>query len=203
MKKNDKYSLLIDMAEGVLPASRQHEAEELLRTSPETAEELRLLRSTLGALGESAAAPAPEHYFSTLIPRVRERIASGSTVSSFPLPWFWERMFAPVMVAAVLFTISGLYRTFQPEERTGPIYRIVESIDLEEIETVLEEVSTATAGESPVRNGGTIGAVDPLFTAELLAHDIGQVQSEQELIARLETSEIDLVFDRLGIQHLP
>lgn len=190
MKIDELHEVLIEYAEGTLPADRTMEVETLLSTSPELRHDVEFLRSTFRELQLDDESSVPDHYFTNFLPRVREKLERGVEYSHWSVPQMLQSLFQPAVTVMIVIAIVGLYRSFSPEMTPSTIYSLVHEIEQNEISAFMDEASTISSNTS-----------ENIFVAklpnELLGVDPSNYQTENEVFALLEDQEAELVVDRI------
>ena len=190
MKIEELHELLIEYAEGTLPADRKMEAETLLSATPELRHDVEFLQSTFRNLQSDEPGSVPDHYFTNFLPRVREKLEKGVEYSHWSVPQMLQSLFQPAVAVMIVVAMAGLYRSFSPETAPSTIYTLVNEIEQNEISAFINEASPISSSTS-----------ENIFVAklpnELLGIDPSNYQTENEVFALLEDQEAELVVDRI------
>ena len=190
MNSNLRHELLIDYAEGVLTAEQREEADRLLAQSPELQEELEIIRSAFVGLQDSLQDDVPEHYFSTFLPRIRQRIDNGREFSGWSIPRFVESVLRPLVAVGVVTVLFIAYQSFNPGSLQSPIYAMMSDCTQEEIADVVGSVAAFPTVESE-------NLLDTSLNMEAFGIDLSQTQSESELTALLGEQGLEQVMKNL------
>lgn len=205
MNYSEQYELLIEYAEGSLPAERRVEVETMLRRSPELQQELEFIQSAFVGLQHVSAEKVPEHYFTNFLPRLRQKIDSGEERSYWNLPRLIQSLMAPAAVIAIIFSLISVYLSFEPEQTQSPVYPLVNQLEQNELNAIGEErsnfepsIGIVNGAETGIVNDGLdIDAVNLKLNEELLSDDYSAYQSESELVGQMDDHEIEQLLERM------
>lgn len=130
-------TLLIDSFDGTISEDdRKILREHILGCSACRHDEMILSAASGGLLEEEAAAP-PTHYFTNLLPRVRNRLNESKGVP-FAMPLWVQSLLKPVSAAVVVVVIFGLFTLLQPNAGTGDqsLQQILGQLPQEDIDNI-------------------------------------------------------------------
>ena len=137
-------SLLIEKQEGTISPEDGKTLDRHLAACERCSEDLELIGLSFEALRGVHDDEPPTHYFTNLVPRIRERIEHQPKGFSFPvLPVWAQRILAPGSALAVLGSIVMLYILLTPSfdpSKTG-LEQIVAEVPREDIDRVAEYVT--------------------------------------------------------------
>ena len=140
-------SLLVEKQEGIISAEDEELLQRHLSTCRRCADDLALIGTSFEALRGARDEEAPTHYFTNLLPRIRERIETRPRLwPGLALPNWVQRFLAPGSALAVLGSNVALYILLTPSfepSRTG-LRQIVAEIPREEIDRVAESANYST-----------------------------------------------------------
>ncbi len=210
MNENELHERLIDYVEGNISPHQKIEMEVLIQQSPQMQNELDVIQLALNELRNTSDENVPDHYFTNILPRIRERLETGK----IHLPKFipeWLRLFtASSVVSVIVFSIVIMYQSFKPEELRSPIYSMINTMERTEINSLVEESSDFELNSGIIRSienfVGDISSVtiiESKLTEDVLALDVSSYQSEHELFLDMEDNEIEQVLDRLNKPTAP
>ena len=139
--------LLVGLKEGTISPEEQELVVRHTATCARCAQDLKAIDEAFGSLRDVTDEEVPSHYFTNLLPRIRQRLDEqpGGLVgfSGFALPVWVQRCLAPVSAGAVLSCMIAMYILFNPAADYGqlPLREIVAGLPKEEIEGVTESMS--------------------------------------------------------------
>ncbi len=205
MNYNEAHELLIDFAEGTLPAERRAEVEEMVKRTPQLQKELEIIRSAFAGLHTVPVDIVPEHYFTNFIPRLRQRIGSGEIQTTWNIPHLVQSLMAPAAVVAIIVSLISVYRSFEPEEIRSPVYPLVNQLEQNDLNAIMEGRSDFEpvvgivngTGAGVVINAADIDVVNLNLNEELLSDDHSPFQSESELVGHMDDHEIEQLLERM------
>ena len=141
------HPLLIEKQEGVISPDDEKRVNDHLFTCRQCAENERLIRETFDQLRGVEEEQLPTHYFTNLLPKVRQRIETRSgRLPGLALPDWIRRMIAPASSFAVVACMVALYVFLNPAvEPSNPhLKQIVADFPKEDLDGVVEALSYAT-----------------------------------------------------------
>lgn len=170
--------------------------------------ELENMRAAFGHLDSFEARPPFDGYFTTVLPRVRERLQGKQSVSFLSHPLV-TRFAAPLAVGALLLLI--LFRVpFAPREADpehNPLQPVVRGLETEELmDVILDQVhrqAISGQGESEtsallaiplLRSDHLLAGADQLSLSNESFLDVGLPENLDQLSA----SDVDVLVARLG-----
>lgn len=190
MNAEQRYELLIEYAEGTLPAERRAEVEQMLLHSPEMQSDLESLDLAFDSLQVERQPSVPDQYFSNFVAVLRRNIASGERRSFRNVPQFILRFIRPAAALSVAASLILLFRALGPASPESTIYSLVKDVDQSEIVTLIEETSTFTERT-------TEHLLETKLPRESFGIDASTYQSESEMLALLDDDEAELVVEQL------
>lgn len=140
--------LLVGMREGTIAQEEREAVERHVATCARCANDLQLIDEAFESLRNVEDENVPTHYFTNLLPRIRERIDRHSeSTPTFALPLWVQRFLAPVSAGAVLVCMIGMYILFNPmaDMEQFHLKEIVSELPKEDIDGAAESVLYATA----------------------------------------------------------
>ncbi len=197
MNNDELYQLLIDYAEGTLDETGRKRVEAELKKSHKVRMDLELLRSTLGYLQHQDEESVPNHYFSSFLPRVREKIEQKKEFHRFIIPLWLQKVSAPLSAVAVLVALFGMYNLFMPDTSQQELSLIVRETEQKEVDQLVTigtpfEVVATTVSSSTFNS--QILADELLATASLYENVISDVQ----ILSQLDEQDVELIVRQLG-----
>ena len=138
---------LVGLREGTISQEEREAVERHVATCVRCTSDLHLIDDAFDALRNVDDEEVPTHYFTNLLPRIRERLEEQpEAASGFALPLWMQRFLAPVSAGAVLASMIGMYILFNPLADTTQFHlrEIVSEFPKEDIEEVAESVSSTT-----------------------------------------------------------
>jgi len=139
-------SLLIEKQEGRLSPEDGRILDRHLATCETCREDLALIGVSFEALRGVTDKEPPTHYFTNLLPRIRERIDNQpGRFSRLVMPAWVQRMLAPGSALAVLGSLVALYVLLTPSfdpTRTG-LEQIIAEVPRDDIDRVTESVTNS------------------------------------------------------------
>ncbi|MBI5464382.1 MAG: zf-HC2 domain-containing protein [Ignavibacteriales bacterium] len=205
---------LIDFAAGRLDAEDRERLERHLAECPECRDDLRSIEIGVDALRQPSHETIPRVYFTTILPRVRSRIAEGKPKPV--LGWIvWSKLAFPF---ASLALIIGILFLSLGEEENGlernPLRPVLQSVRADEaIDVLIDEAMKSSmmrpldqvAAESVLNDRAQVkilhkalkeqpsalgGAND--FSSSTLEYELSDLSNDQvnELLERLSEREI-------------
>lgn len=197
MERDELYQLLIDYAEGTLDPSLKPAIEAELNKSAALRDELAVLQNTFAQLQHYEANDVPAQYFTTLLPRIRERIESHSRWKRFFIPLWVEKFAAPATALCVLMFIAGLYIVFLPDNARPAIYSVVRQSEPEEVEQLMifdtPFGSTSNFSSTPIVVNDNIIMREFLMTSSIYDN----VVNDTQILAQLDEQEIEQIVQQL------
>lgn len=197
MKRDKVYQLLIDYAEGTIDQSLKPAIEAELNKSAALRDELVLLRNAFAQLQHYEANDAPSHYFTTFLPRLRERIESQSRWKRFVIPLWVEKIAAPATALFVLAFIAGLYSVFLPNDTKSVIDSVVRQSEAEEVERLMAVDAPFSFTSNIVSTPIVVN--DNIIIRELLTslslYD--NVVNDTQILAQLDEQDIEQIVQQL------
>jgi anti-sigma-K factor RskA len=190
MNAEQRYELLIEYAEGTLPAERRAEVEQMLLHSPEMQNDLESLDLAFDSLQVERQPSVPDQYFSNFVAVLQRNIASGERRSFRSVPQFILRFIRPAAAFSVAASLILLFRALGPASPESTIYSLVKDVDQSEIVTLIEETSTFTEQTTEHLLGSKLHR-------ESFGIDPSNYQSESEMLALLDDDEAELVVEQL------
>lgn len=141
----DKYRhLLVEMEEGTIGAEDRKRVELHLTTCDRCKEDLALIGEAFATLRNVQTEDAPTHYFTNLLPRIRQRIDEGAgRMPGLVVPAWLTRVLAQVSAAGVVAFIVMLYVLLGPatDSMQTHLQQIVSQLPKEEIEGMAESTT--------------------------------------------------------------
>lgn len=194
MNAEQRYELLIEYAEGTLPAERRMDVEQMLQHSPEMQDDLETLNLAFDSLQVERQPAVPDQYFANFVGTLRRHIESGDRRMHWSVPQFILRLLQPAAALAVTAAVVILFRAFDPATSDTTIYSLVKDVEQNEINTLIEESTTFSEGTT-----------DHLLVSKLHRESFGidpsSYQSESDMLALLEDDEAELVVEQLQQQR--
>jgi Putative zinc-finger len=141
----DKFrSLLVERQEGIISPEDAKTLDRHLSSCDRCRQDLALIGVSFETLRSVRDADPPTHYFTNLLPRIRQRIENRERRSFAPaLPLWVQRILAPGSALGVLGSIVALYVLLTPSfdpTKTG-LRQIVSEVPRDEIDRVAESAS--------------------------------------------------------------
>ncbi|MBP6673534.1 MAG: hypothetical protein KA247_10315 [Bacteroidetes bacterium] len=190
MNAEQRYELLIEYAEGTLPADRKAEVEEMISRSPEMQNDLETLNLAFDSLHVEQQPAVPEQYFSNFVAVLQRNIAEGKQSTLGSVPQFILQFIRPAAALSIAASFILLFRAFDPAPSEMTIYALVKDVEQNDIVSLIEETSTLTERTT-----------DHLFETKLPRESFGidpsNYQSESEMLALLEDDEAEMVVEQL------
>lgn len=141
----DKFrNLLVEMEEGTIGAEDRKSLELHLTSCERCAEDLAFIGEAFGALRNVQTEDAPTHYFTNLLPRIRQRLDEEPLrMPAFVVPSWFTKFLAQVSAVGVLACMVILYSLLGPatESMQTHLQQIVSQLPKEEIEGMAESTS--------------------------------------------------------------
>ena len=141
-----KY-LLVGLREGTISQEEREVVERHVATCVRCMDDLNLIDEAFESLRNVEDEQVPTHYFTNLLPRIRERLEQQTEHGSgFALPLWVQRLLAPASAGAVLACMIGMYILFNPMADTTQFHLrdIVSELPKEDVDGVAESVSYTT-----------------------------------------------------------
>ena len=139
--------LLIGLREGTVSQEEREVVERHVATCVRCTNDLNLIGEVFESLHNVEDDEVPTHYFTNLLPRIRERLEQHPEhASGFALPLWVQRFLAPVSAGVVLACMIGMYMLLNPMADTmdSHLREIVSNLPKEDIDGVAESVSSTT-----------------------------------------------------------
>ena len=144
MKCDEVSYLLVELSEGTISPENRKRVDEHVASCKRCTEDLALIRTAFETLRTTEPEDVPTHYFSNLIPRLRQRIEEKPARRFvFGVPGWAQRLLAPVSAAAVVVCMIGLYVTLHPANDSGQsqLVQLVSQYPKDEMDGVAEMAS--------------------------------------------------------------
>lgn len=151
MKENDIHILLLEYAEGTLSSEQRERVEEALRSSKDLRSEYESIKLALSSVGSLDDPHIPTHYFSSLLPSIREKM-DEQRHKRFFIPLWIEKLVMPAGTVAVIAILVLCYFAFQPTQQNEIMYQTVRNAQEEDISTL----AAMATPEGPLRESKTI-----------------------------------------------
>lgn len=138
------HLLLIEKQEGVISPDDEKRVNDHLLTCLRCVEDDRLISETFEHLRGVAEEDLPTHYFTNLLPRVRQRIdARSGSWPGIALPDWIRRVIAPASSFAVVGCMIALYVFLNPtvEPANSHLEQIVAGVPKDDLDGVAEAFS--------------------------------------------------------------
>ncbi|MGA9406936.1 MAG: zf-HC2 domain-containing protein [Bacteroidota bacterium] len=138
---------LVGLREGTLSPEEREMADNHVAACARCGEDLKVIDEALESLRNVDNEEVPNHYFTNLLPRIRQRLEQRPErafgFSGFALPAWMQRCLAPVSAGAVLSCMIALYILCNPIADTTqlPLKEIVAELPREEVDGVAESMS--------------------------------------------------------------
>lgn len=190
MTDREQRELLIDFAEGTLPKEREQDIKRLFEDHPEYREDLEIVQSVFQSLQQLPTETVPEYYFSNFLPRLRNTIENRRISHRWSYPPFVQSFLQPSLVVIIVVLLMSLYESFKPETVRSQIYDLVNQIEQNEINTVIGEPVFLSALS-------TEDIMESKIDREYFGIEGSFYQSESELLASLEVTELEQVVEHL------
>ncbi len=148
MKCDETSPLLVELKEGTISVENRALAERHLATCAKCSADLVLISGAFEALRVSVDEEVPTHYFTNLLPRVRQRLDERNAKKfGFALPEWARRIIAPASAIGVVVSMVALFTLLNPTYDTtqSHLLQIVSQFPKDEIEEVVD-----MANNSPV-----------------------------------------------------
>lgn len=209
MRTEHVDNLLPEYLNGTLADSLRPGVEEHLMHCRSCIAELADLRETMGMLREYRPSEPPTGYFTTLLPRVRERIEGDGSRNIFANPLL-TRLALPVGAAAlVLFILLSLpFRANETENGRNPLQAVMHGSSTDELVDVVLDMVPLLPLSSPNVEGETSSLLGArVLRGDHLLANADEVPFAQELtldermpegLEQLNDSELEALVQRLG-----
>lgn len=195
MRSDHRYYQLMlpDFVSGKLGESERRELEAHLSSCDECTRHKSEFSAIAAALREIRPDDPPSHYFSNVLPRIRERIAGTSSRGDNPLV---ERILVPLAALALLVAVL-LQVPFKPEGDLRSVLGGLQSNELAEVEVEQAEYQSlylipSTESLASALSDQTIN--QKLAAAILTDNDDAALVSLSELTDR----DVAIILERLG-----
>ncbi len=146
MNRKELHNLLIEYVEGTLAPPLRSKVEDYLRSSKQAREEYELVRNAFSALQQTQETEPPKHYFTNLLPRLREKIASTHRPSRWTeiLQRFQYAadsilLSPPVAAAFIVMALAGTFFIFMPSSPEQHFATLVRDAKQEDVARLSEE----------------------------------------------------------------
>ncbi|MFZ4619019.1 MAG: hypothetical protein ACOYNS_00560 [Bacteroidota bacterium] len=190
MNAEERYEMLIEYAEGTLPAEQRHTVEALIASSAEMQNDLETIMLAFDSLQVEHQPSVPEHYFSNFTAVLQKNIAAGKNRNVWSVPRFIVSLIKPAAVITLASVFILLFRTLSPAPSHETIYSLVKGFEQSEIAAVIDETPAIT-----------VNAAESLLETKLPRESFGidpsSYQSESEMFAFLEDHEAEQVLAQL------
>ncbi len=188
---------------GRLSADTTRGVDEHLRICPECRARLDELKPLFAAMKQYAPSAPPAHYFTTVLPRVRERMERRTAVRFFEEPWI-ARVAAPLGALALMI---ALVVSLPPGASSDGLKELVSSMESEELVDLLVE-ETGKGVPSQVSGADAVAATLPEqlasreFARKILGDQNVADAAFPQALADLDKEELDMVLQKLGERTL-
>lgn len=175
MRHNDVMILLAEYCEGSLPEDRRAEVDRHLAECAACRNDLALIRSAFGALQDEPELGVPEHYFTNLVPKIRQRIERGKTRGGvFAFPAWISNALRPLAAALVLAGVAGLFRLLGPAAPVSPLEELVSQVPATDVDSLVAYFSDANdlLHGSETQQRIVESAPNPALVSDRLAGDV-------------------------------
>lgn len=203
--------LLPEYAQGTLTTEESARVEEHLKDCPRCRAELLEIKETLAAIDQNGAQEVPKAYFSSIVPRVHERLEQrqSSAWNRYPsLTKIVLPLSAAIVIAVLVWNIPLPNGTVEKE---SPLLAAVESSSPDEISELMQTTITSndlnTFNETIMSNAlANATFVDHELVREALASEstspfnVFADVSPQQFLDDLAQSNADNVLQKLGTQ---
>ncbi len=136
--------LLVGLREGTISQEEREVVDRHVATCVRCTNDLNLIDEAFESLRTVEDEEVPTHYFTNLLPRIRQRLEQQPEHAlGFALPLWMQRFLAPISAGVVLACMIGTYILFNPMADTmqSHLREIVSELPKEEIDEVAESVS--------------------------------------------------------------
>ncbi len=190
MNADERYEMLIEYAEGTLPAERREAVEALIASSAGMQNDLETIMLAFDSLQVERQPSVPEHYFSNFTAVLQTNIAAGKNRNAWSVPQFLVSLLKPAAVFTVASVFIILFRTLSPAPSHETIYSVVKDFKQSEIAAVIDEPPAITVN-------ATESVLDTKLPGESFGIDPSSYQNESEMFAFLEDHEAEQVLAQL------
>ncbi|HLP15651.1 MAG TPA: zf-HC2 domain-containing protein [Bacteroidota bacterium] len=212
MKCHDVEYLLVELADGTLDAKQKASVEEHLAACEQCAMDAILIRETFAVLRTDVEELPPNHYFTTLLPKIRTRLEKKEHPWTFTIPVWLEKLAAPLTVGAMAMILVGLFRAFEPSAEYSPLKSIVEQVPGDEMASLVVTPAEMLTGSQygyqanervleALPNANTLveSMKNELFEREMPMPqaEVG-VQSVERTLDGLDDETVSQILDRLN-----
>ncbi len=201
--------LIPEYLDGTLADSLRPGVEEHLQHCGSCRTEFEQLRQTMEMLETQGTVSPPDGYFTTVLPRVRERLERKESRSIFANPLLFRLAIPMGLGALALFIVLSLpFPANEPEVAHNPLQAVMHGTTNDELVGVVLDMVTLQPLSSPTVEGETTALLgDRIFRGEhLLANAdeaayVGELTldgSMPEELEQLNDADLDALVQRLG-----
>ncbi len=190
MNAEQRHEMLIEYAEGTLPAHQRQKVEALLLQSPEMQSDLETILLAFDSLHVERQPVVPEQYFSNFIAVLQQNITAGKQRTRWSLSDFVISIIKPAVVFSIVVSFVFLFRALGPSPSQVTIYSLVRDCEQNDIVAVIEESAV-------IRVNASESALETKLPRESFGIDPSSYQSESEMFAFLEDHEAEQVVEQL------
>ncbi len=139
MKHKEITQHLVDYCEGALTGELRDEIERHLAECAACRGELALLQTAFEALQHEPGLDVPAHYFTNLIPKIRQRIDAGEKRRiGFALPAWIGSSVRPLAAMLVLGAVAVLFRILGPASTAAsPLEELVSQVPPSDVDSLV------------------------------------------------------------------
>lgn len=213
MKCDEISPLLVELKEGTISVENQVLAEQHIATCAKCRADLVLIGGAFEALRVSVDEEVPTHYFTNLLPRVRQRLDERDVKKfGFALPEWAQRMVAPASAIGVIISMAALFVFLNPTYDTtqSHLMQIVSQFPKDEIEGVVDmaNYSPVIARTSEIHRGILEMSPNPSQVSRQLerqflddevnhGHRLSTFLAADITFEDINDDEVDSIIDRL------
>ena len=213
MKCDEISPLLVELKEGTISVENQTLAEQHIATCAKCRADLVLIGGAFEALRVSVDEEVPTHYFTNLLPRVRQRLDERDVKKfGFALPEWAQRMVAPASAIGVIISMAALFVFLNPTYDTtqSHLMQIVSQFPKDEIEGVVDmaNYSPVIARTSEIHRGILEMSPNPSQVSRQLerqflddevnhGHRLSTFLAADITFEDINDDEVDSIIDRL------
>lgn len=199
MTHNKLRQLLIEYAEGTLDSAGKTIIESELKKSSSLRNELAELKSAFEALQQNDDAHVPDHYYTSFLPRLREKLDRKSSFTVLLFPSWVQRVAVPATVAAICLILFGVYNLLKPEEPSQVLASIVRQSQQDELEQLISE-STPFSTVPSVASSSNAHMNSQILAKEVLSSSslYDNVVSDTQILAQLDDQDVEFIVNQLN-----
>ncbi len=198
MKRDEVIELLVDYAEGHLRSEKKKFVETILEHSSQAREDLEIIKKAYLELSRIEVLEVPSHYFTNLLPKLRQNIIEKNIGKRNIFPAWVETLLKPLAAFMIIASMIGLYDILEPHDPTNEMYSLVSEINQNSLSDLTRDLSFY-GNETGLNSSIVNESQSEMLASEIITSNrmYDNIVNDRQLLSQLDDAQIEYILEQL------